>query len=217
MKLLLFTLLGMLALSYAAEDYIIEEEFSNISCGSSIKLKHGSSGYRLHSHSIAYGSGSGQNSVTGFPNGDDPNSYFVVYEAFGDKQCRRGVPIECGGTVRLKHLETKRFLHSHLHTSPLSNQQEVSCYSDTLSDTGDNWKVVCLGSEKMWKREKEVRLQHVVTSKYLSCSKSHQFRHPIPGQLEIVFDSEFAIAGASTASADTKWTVEEGIFFGIPE
>jgi hypothetical protein len=33
--------------------------------------------YRLHSHDVPYGSGSGQQSVTGFPNVDDANSYWV--------------------------------------------------------------------------------------------------------------------------------------------
>lgn len=32
---------------------------------------------RLHSHDVPYGSGSGQQSVTGYPNVDDANSYWV--------------------------------------------------------------------------------------------------------------------------------------------
>jgi dolichyl-phosphate-mannose--protein O-mannosyl transferase len=43
-----------------------------------IKLKHLASGFRLHSHDIKYGSGSGQQSVTGFPNIDDANSLWVI-------------------------------------------------------------------------------------------------------------------------------------------
>lgn len=35
--------------------------------------------FRLHSHDVPYGSGSGQQSVTGFPNVDDANSYWVCY------------------------------------------------------------------------------------------------------------------------------------------
>lgn len=34
--------------------------------------------FRLHSHDVPYGSGSGQQSVTGFPNVDDSNSYWVL-------------------------------------------------------------------------------------------------------------------------------------------
>jgi dolichyl-phosphate-mannose--protein O-mannosyl transferase len=35
--------------------------------------------FRLHSHDVPYGSGSGQQSVTGFPTVDDSNSYWVFY------------------------------------------------------------------------------------------------------------------------------------------
>lgn len=34
--------------------------------------------FRLHSHEVPYGSGSGQQSVTGFPDVDDANSYWVL-------------------------------------------------------------------------------------------------------------------------------------------
>ncbi|TPX45907.1 hypothetical protein SeMB42_g01143 [Synchytrium endobioticum] len=206
--MLIAAVVALLAVSVNAssEDYIIEEEFANVTCGSGIKLQHKSTSFRLHSHAIAYGTGSQQNSVTGFPKGDDPNSVFVVHEAFGEKPCKRGTPFRCGSTIRLKHLETKRFLHSHMHESPLSKQQEVSCFSDTTSDGGDNWKVICLASgDTTWKREKDIRLQHVDTGKYICSSKSFQFRHPIPGQLEV--------AASVKANGDTVWTVQEGIFF----
>ena len=45
----------------------IDIEFDHVTCGSTIKLTHRPSGYRLHSHEIPYGSGSRQQSVTGFP------------------------------------------------------------------------------------------------------------------------------------------------------
>ncbi|MED6142675.1 Stromal cell-derived factor 2-like protein, partial [Stylosanthes scabra] len=48
-----------------------------ITYGSVIKLMHEKTKFRLHSHDVPYGSGSGQQSVTGFPNVDDSNSYWV--------------------------------------------------------------------------------------------------------------------------------------------
>ena len=48
-----------------------------ITYGSVIKLMHERTKFRLHSHDVPYGSGSGQQSVTGFPNVDDSNSYWV--------------------------------------------------------------------------------------------------------------------------------------------
>lgn len=45
--------------------------------GSVIKLMHDKTKFRLHSHEVPYGSGSGQQSVTGFPGVEDSNSYWV--------------------------------------------------------------------------------------------------------------------------------------------
>ena len=49
-----------------------------VTCGSVIKLQHANTGVNLHSHEISYGSGSGQQSVTGFTGGDDANDYWSV-------------------------------------------------------------------------------------------------------------------------------------------
>jgi len=38
--------------------------------------------FRLHSHEVPYGSGSGQQSVTGFPGVDDSNSYWVIHYSY---------------------------------------------------------------------------------------------------------------------------------------
>ena len=43
-------------------------------------------------------------------------------------------PVPCGSDVRLQHANTKAYLHSHQHISPLSHQQEVSCFDG--EDTG---------------------------------------------------------------------------------
>jgi hypothetical protein len=56
--------------------------------------------------------------------GDDVNSFWVVKPAHGGS-CEQGTRIKNGQSVRLQHLETKRWLHSHSHRSPLSGQQEV--------------------------------------------------------------------------------------------
>lgn len=60
-----------------------------MTCGSTFKLVNQQSGDRLHSHDVKYGSGSGQQSVTGTPNADDVNSYWQIR---GDirSDCERG-------------------------------------------------------------------------------------------------------------------------------
>ncbi len=95
-------------------------------------------------------------------------------------------------------------MHSHLHQSPLSRQQEVSCYQGT--DTGDNWKIELLDSSaKEWQIGQPIRLQHIDTLQYLHSHKAHRYGHPIPNQFEI---TAFAVAN----SEDNTWTAEEGIY-----
>ncbi len=49
-----------------------------VTCGSAIKLKHKDTGNNLHSHQVAWGSGSGQQSVTANPAQSDSGSLWIV-------------------------------------------------------------------------------------------------------------------------------------------
>ncbi|CAG8445184.1 895_t:CDS:2 [Acaulospora morrowiae] len=181
----------------------IDEEFEKVTCGSAVKLTHGPSSYKLHSHAISYGTGSGQQSVTGLSSSDDPDSLWIIKPIVGST-CSRGEAVKCGSLIRLKHIGTGKFLHSHLHVSPLSNQQEVSAF-DGL-DTGDNWKLMCVNtSAKYWLREQKIKLIHFETSAYLSASKDKVYNNPIHGQIEV--------AGSSKNDKNTEWIAQEGIYF----
>lgn len=124
-----------------------------------MKLRHVATGYDLHSHEISYGSGSGQQSVTGFQDTSDANSLWVVSGAqvsvdavvcqcstvsvqknnsicipgmpsleslhLQEAECVQGTPIKSGTAVRLQHVATRRWLHSHHFPSPLSQNLEV--------------------------------------------------------------------------------------------
>ncbi|KAK4516034.1 uncharacterized protein ATC70_010995 [Mucor velutinosus] len=200
-----YLLLAFAPFVFAADSSVpeIQDGFEQVTCGSTLKLTNKANNYKLHSHGVTYGSGSGQQSVTGFPNADDGNSFWIV-EAASGKACSRGEPIPCGSAIRLKHANTQGYLHSHLHQSPLSRQQEVSCYDG--KDSGDNWKVECLNSgDKMWHREQPVQFVHEDTYAYLSSNSNHQFGQPIPGQLEV--------AASRSASKNTQWMAQEGIYF----
>jgi dolichyl-phosphate-mannose--protein O-mannosyl transferase len=95
-----------------------------VAYGSTIKLMHEKTKHRLHSHDVPYGSGSGQQSVTGFPEVDDSNSYWIVRPS-PDSSAKQGDAIETGSIIRLQHMRTRKWLHSHLHASPLSGNLEV--------------------------------------------------------------------------------------------
>ena len=60
-----------------------------VTCGSLVKLQHHNTKANLHSHEIAYGSGSGQQSVTGYFGGEDANDYWTVHgsEVRGRQVC----------------------------------------------------------------------------------------------------------------------------------
>ncbi|RZF38963.1 hypothetical protein LSTR_LSTR003706 [Laodelphax striatellus] len=61
----------------------------SVTCGSLLKLVNGHQGVRLHSHDVKYGTGSGQQSVTGSQDVDDLNSHWLVKAETG-AFCHRG-------------------------------------------------------------------------------------------------------------------------------
>ncbi|NXG38485.1 SDF2 factor, partial [Dromaius novaehollandiae] len=156
---------------------------------------------RLHSHDVRYGSGSGQQSVTGVSAVDDSNSYWRVRGRTA-AACERGAPVRCGQAIRLTHLGTGRNLHSHRFTSPLSGNQEVSAFGEAgEGDDLDDWTVVCGGS--YWARDGEVRFRHASTDVFLAVT-GEQYGRPIHGQKEV--------HGAASPSPSDAWRVMEGVF-----
>ena len=178
--------------------------FQHVTCGSVLKLVHTQSNYRLHSHDVKYGSGSGQQSVTGVSQADDVNSYWVVRGPHGES-CQRGDSVKCNSVIRLQHLSTQLFLHSHKFTSPLSGNQEVSAFGNGgKGDRGDNWIVDCNDSSEYWNRDDLVRFKHKDTGKFLH-SSGHSYGRPIAGQREI---SAYGNAG----NQNNLWTAMEGVY-----
>ncbi|KAH3744714.1 MIR motif [Pelomyxa schiedti] len=177
-----------------------------VTCGSTIKLRHASTNYRLHSHKVTYGSGSGQQSVTGFPEFDDPNSLWTIHGG-KDGSCPRGKQIKNGDVIRLMHAQTKKNLHSHLHQSPLTHQQEVSCYGDNgVGDSGDMW-VVETQDKGPWKRSAPIRFKHADTGMYLYATSQAKFGNPIPGQLEV--------SAVKHSDPNSLWNTAEGFYFPV--
>uniref|UniRef100_F1RKZ7 Stromal cell derived factor 2 like 1 n=1 Tax=Sus scrofa TaxID=9823 RepID=F1RKZ7_PIG len=172
-----------------------------VTCGSVLKLLNTQHRVRLHSHDIKYGSGSGQQSVTGVEASDDANSYWQI-RGGSEGGCPRGSPVRCGQTVRLTHVLTGKNLHTHHFPSPLSNNQEVSAFGeDGEGDDLDLWTVRCSGQH--WEREAAVRFQHVGTSVFLSVT-GEQYGSPIRGQHEV--------HGMPSANTHNRWKAMEGIF-----
>ncbi|CAF3511772.1 unnamed protein product [Adineta steineri] len=179
---------------------LISSNQDAVTCSSTFKLINQQSNDRLHSHDVKYGSGSGQQSVTGTPNADDVNSYWQI----DGNDCERGTPVKCDSTVRLIHVTTKKNLHSHNFASPLSHNQEVSAYGeDGAGDEGDQWRVVCTTRNDYWLRKDGIRLQHVVTGKYLHIT-GDTYGRPIHGQKEICC--------YQYANSQNIWKVDAGVY-----
>jgi len=209
MRLATVLVLSLLAWCTSAKD----DQFAYVTCGSAVKLKHKGSGFTLHSHPIKWGSGSGQQSVTGLDSASDNGGLWQVKAPVHEQPCLQGTPIACGSAIRLMHVKTQNYLHSHLHRSPLGGRQEVSAFGNnqgTQSDTGDNWRVECSGDK--WAKDKPVRFVHVDTGKQLYASKSAAFDNnncrgcPIIGQLEVSTHS------TSPQDGNAQWTTADGIY-----
>ncbi|KAK2981693.1 hypothetical protein RJ640_013091 [Escallonia rubra] len=177
-----------------------------VTYGTVLKLMHEKTNFRLHSHDVPYGSGSGQQSVTGFPLVDDSNSYWIVKPELGSS-AKQGDTIGSGTIIRLQHMRTRRWLHSHLHLSPISGNLEVSCFGeDAVSDAGDYWRLLIEGTGKAWKQDQRIRLQHVDTGGYLH-SHDKKYSRTAGGQQEV--------CGVREKRADNVWMAAEGVYIPV--
>lgn len=177
-----------------------------VTCGSLVKLLNSHHNVRLHSHQVAYASGSSQQSVTGVAAMDDVNSYWIL-KGPHDKPCVRGSRIGCGDRLVMQHSATRLFLHSHYFTSPLSHNQEVSCFGENNEgDAGDFWSVECPG--EFWIKKDKVRLKHAMTEMYLHIP-GDTYGRPIAGQKEV--------CGYAKRQRENQWSVEEGVIITFQE
>ena len=166
MRMTARSFLSVLLLLTVASVLVKAEDDGVVSCGSAVKLTHVESGSKhyLSSENKNLGSGSGQQIVTWNDNKSSTDGLWWLRGPDGEEDC--GVEaIECGATIRLTHLNTRRNLHTHGIPSPLSRQQEISGFGgDGQGDSGDNWMVQCTG--KYWRRGQKVRLMNIDTGRF---------------------------------------------------
>ena len=176
---------------------------SHVTCGSVIKLRNSADGRHLHSLQVNYGSGSGQQAVVGTHAGDSSESMWVVRDD-GSTPCPQGTRLQSGDRVRFQHVSSGSWLHSHGHRSPLSGNQEVSCYgSNQQSDSGDVW-VVELENTKVWEQDSPVLIRHESTGAYLGSGK-REFGNPIAGYSEMY--------AAKGKGSEHTFKATDGVFF----
>ncbi|GAB0491506.1 hypothetical protein MMPV_002760 [Pyropia vietnamensis] len=202
-----------------------DEPINTVSYHSAIKLAHDITGFRLHSHAVAYGSGSRQQSVTGMESGSDVNSVWVVRAGHDAADPAVGTPVSCGETIRLMHVNTAKHLHTHQQQAPMGLDWEVSAFALgrgtgdgdegpngrwAEGDHGDDWVVVCEGkagedSSRRWLRGEGVFLKHAVSGRWLTTSARHTFGEPVAGQQ--------MVAATKKKGPDGLWRTAEGVYF----
>jgi len=101
-------------LSFLLLASLVAAKTQQVTCGSVVKLMNQNHKIRLHSHDVKYGSGSGQQSVTGSTQNEDVNSHWLLKGPEFDDLCKRGEPVACGQKLRLEHLTTNRLSSCHL-------------------------------------------------------------------------------------------------------
>ena len=189
-----------------------------VTFGSIIKLKHKDTGHHLHSHAVAWGSGSSQQSVTAHGSLNDHQSLWVIKESHGADVPTISTPVNCGEKIRLQHAATGKNLHSHLFRAPLSGNQEVSGFGgdDGWGDKGDDWEVVCSSKAVKWNRGEVVQFKHAETGKWLSTGAAYAFNQqncgggcPIMGQTEV--------SASGKKDSKTLWYTAQGVYFPSPE
>ena len=212
------------ATDYSEDDIYSSVENTPITCTSGLRLLNLRSGFYLHSHDLNYGSGSGQQSVTGYGEHDhDYNSIWTIKEAEmpgpnGEDQiapCLTGKKIKCDDIIRLEHMNTRKNLHSHsAFDSPVSGRQEVSSFgNDGDGDGGDNWVVECesddVGGYVFGKTN--FYLKHRDTGLYLYTDTNSKYTDYNCRRCPIIGQSEISCARGKTKNA--LWKVHSGFFF----
>lgn len=140
----------------------IDSTMKNVFFGSHIRIRqYRPEGGFLHSHAHVYPAGSKQQQVTGYHHRDQNNMWivrraFVVNKTYVEEMPDEEselMPLMHGNELRLEHVPTGRFLHSHQVEPPISNkekQHEVSCYghhASKFSDLNDNWRIEIVDSK----------------------------------------------------------------------
>ncbi|PVU94435.1 hypothetical protein BB561_002535 [Smittium simulii] len=142
------------------EGVTTDTTFLDVYYGSHVRISHvaTNAGY-LHSHSSRYNSGSKQQQVTLYSYRDSNNLWVierslenkVIYDNSTNKEDL--AHIKDGDIIRLRHVSTRKHLHSHDVRAPVTNKDyvnEVSGYGDDSfeGDSNDHWTVRIMSGDK---------------------------------------------------------------------
>jgi len=152
----------------------------------------------------------GQQVVTAARNRADHRLYWTVLPA-KDMAEKVAQPVDCGSDIILVHAHTSKNLFSRRERGIVSGQQFVSTQGSINSiDSGNLFKVECVGSSPVWMRESPIKLRHVQTGKYLKTSSRFVYNNGNCPGCSINGDREISTGEAS--SAEDRWAAADGVF-----
>ncbi|KAF7351446.1 Glycosyltransferase family 39 protein [Mycena sanguinolenta] len=146
--------------------------------GSTITVRHASTGSYLHSHDLFYPAGSKQQQVALAPQRSEATEWRIYNSTIREMVDEDALPVPnqpvvAGSTVMLRHIPTGKHLHSHYdHSAPVSRGRylkEVTAYGipGYAGDGNDDWVVELTGGEILTAAS-PFRLRHKDTGYYLS-------------------------------------------------
>ncbi|KAI8095087.1 MIR motif-containing protein [Gilbertella persicaria] len=169
--------------------------------GNHISLKHVTTGRYLTSREGEnYEGGSGQQ-LTFTADGiqGEESTWIVIPPVITEEEAGYEVGFE--DKVRLKHVPTRSNLHSHGIESPVTGQQEVSCFGDDEnSDENDIWEILQYDEDDeryddFWRVDQPVVLRHVETGRFLHS-------HPVS-----LSNGENEVTGFEGTDENNQWAV----------
>ncbi|OLY80706.1 Stromal cell-derived factor 2-like protein [Smittium mucronatum] len=158
---------------------IYEDADDIIKFGTVLAFKHMMTGNFLQSKDeIISESGSGQQLVYCDSHDIQDDDAWQVMPANHDVPTP-GLEVTYGTVIRLQHVQTGKFLHSHYHfTCGETGQNEVTCFGGPdYSDDNDHWIVERFGNideGEVWDRHNSVVLRHYVSGMALH---SHDIKY----------------------------------------
>eukprot|EP01106_Pelomyxa_sp_JSP_P002898 TRINITY_DN1436_c0_g1_i3.p1 TRINITY_DN1436_c0_g1~~TRINITY_DN1436_c0_g1_i3.p1 ORF type:complete len:365 (-),score=109.47 TRINITY_DN1436_c0_g1_i3:109-1203(-) len=178
-------------------------EDHHIRYGDTLRIRHLTTRAHLHSHNIKWDhpGSSRQQQVTGFDTKDD-NDWWIV-KGPHDAPVPYGHKVHAGAIIRLTHVATGCNLHSHAgHLSPITKQQEVTCFgTNGTGDSNDNWKLELTSGKDDWhKDEPKFRLIH--------CNTNHSLHsHDIPQR--VAHSAQREVTAFDKRDDNDFWVVED--------
>eukprot|EP01105_Mastigella_eilhardi_P006853 TRINITY_DN18365_c0_g1_i1.p1 TRINITY_DN18365_c0_g1~~TRINITY_DN18365_c0_g1_i1.p1 ORF type:complete len:820 (-),score=98.60 TRINITY_DN18365_c0_g1_i1:133-2526(-) len=163
------------------------KESSCVRYGERITLKHEDTRGFLSSYARNYCGGSCQQEVACVLRPEQAHSVWIVKPRNNAAEALFGTPVKSGDSFRLEHEATQRNLHSQQAYSPITQQQEVSCFGDSgHGDLNCDWRVECGEVGDPWLPGFAVKLYHNSSGQVLH---SHQDQlHP--GLLEVTCSND---------------------------